>query len=110
MSLVNPTVALLYAQTGLAAKFANEAVASLAAQPEIAKRMAAELTNQERMQVQEMQKGDPTGRMIGDGGERRGGRQFGSRRRRRAPPPVPEEENTSPPAGALVGNLLNLKI
>lgn len=108
MSL-HPTVALLYAQTGLAAKFANEAVASLAAQPELARRMAAELANQERMQVQEMQKSDASGKLFGEGGGR-GGRQFGSRRRLRTQHAAAEEETAPPPADALVGNLLNLKV
>jgi hypothetical protein len=107
---VHPTVALLYAQTGLAAKVANEAAASLAAQPEIAKRMAVELANQERVQVQETHKGDPSGKLIG--GEGRGGRRFGSRRRGRAQnlPPEREEEASSPSSGVLGGNLLNLKV
>jgi hypothetical protein len=108
---VHPTVALLYAQTGLAAKVANEAAAALAAQPETAKRMAVELANQERAQVRETQKGDPSGKTIGDGGGGRGSR-FGSRRRGRARSSAPEREEETLPAsaGALCGNLLNLKV
>ena len=108
MSAIHPTVALLYAQTGLAAKFANEAVAALAMQPEMSKLLAAELAKHEKQQVQETQKGDPPGKLVDDGASG-GRRQFGNRRRRRAHPP-PEEEHARAPAGALLGNLLNLKI
>ena len=109
MSAIHPTVALLYAQTNLAAKFANETVAALAMQPEMSKLLAAEMSKQEKRQVQEAQKGDPSGKLVGDGSFGDGHRHFGSRRRRRAHSP-PEEENTRAPTDALLGNLLNLKI
>ena len=109
MSAIHPTVALLYAQTSLAAKFANEAVAALATQPEMSKLLAAEMAKQEKQQVQETQKGDPSGKLVGDGSSGHGRRHFGSRRRQRPHLP-PEEETVRPPADALLGNLLNLKI
>jgi len=109
MSAIHPTVALLYAQTNLAAKFANEAVAALATQPEMSRLLAAEMAKQEKSQVQEAQKGDPSGKLVGDGSSGHGRRHFGSRRRQRAPAP-PEDENIRAPTDALVGNLLNLKI
>jgi hypothetical protein len=108
MSAIHPTVALLYAQTNLAAKFANETVAALATQPEMSKLLAAELAKQEKQQVQETQKGEATGKLVDDGSGQ-GRRHFGSRRRQRAQPP-PEEEETRAPPDALLGNLLNLKI
>ena len=108
MSAIHPTVALLYAQTGLAAKFANETAAALAMQPEMSRLLAAEMAKQEKQQVQEAQKGDPPGKLVDDGSSG-GGRHFGSRRRQRAHIP-PEEENARAPADALLGNLLNLKI
>jgi hypothetical protein len=108
MSAIHPTIALLYAQTSLAAKFAHEAVAALATQPEMSKLLAAELARQEKQQVQETQKGDPPGKLVDDGSSGRR-RQFGSRRRQRAQPP-PGEEHARAPADALLGNLLNLKI
>ena len=107
MSAIHPTVALLYAQTSLAAKFANETVAALATQPEMSRLLAAEIAQQEKHQVQETQKGDPPGKLVDDGSSG-GGRHFGSRRRQRAHTP-PEEEKRAP-ADALLGNLLNLKI
>ena len=109
MNVIHPTVALLYAQTNLAAKFANETVAALATQPEMSKLLAAEMAKQEKQQVQEAQKGDPSGKLVGDGSGQ-GHRQFGSRRRQRAHQPLPEENEAREPANALLGNLLNLKI
>ena len=109
MSAIHPTVALLYAQTSLAAKFANEAAASLAMQPEMSRLLAMEMAKQEKHQVQEAQKGDPSAKLVGDDASGGGNRQFGSRRRQRAQPP-PEEEKARSPAGALLGNLVNLKI
>ena len=109
MSAIHPTVALLYAQTSLAAKFANEAVAALATQPEMSKLLAAEMAKQEKQQVQVTQKGDPTGKLIEDGSSGHEHRHFGSRRRQRAQP-APEEENARAPTNALLGNLVNLKI
>ena len=109
MSAIHPTVALLYAQTDLAAKFANETVAALATQPEMSRLLAAELAKQEKQQIQETQKGDPPGKLAGDGSSGQDRRQFGNRRRRRVRPPAEEEELGAPP-DALIGNLLNLKI
>jgi len=109
MSAIHPTVALLYAQTSLAAKFANETVAALATQPEMSKLLAAEIAKQEKRQVQETQKGDPSDKLVGDGSSGHGRRHFGSRRRQRPHLP-PEEEPVRSPADALLGNLLNLKI
>ena len=108
MSAIHPTVALLYAQTDLAAKFANETVAALATQPEMSRLLAAETAKHEKHQVQEAQKGEPS-KLVDDGSSGHGRRQFGSRRRQRAQP-QPEEEETRTPPDALLGNLLNLKI
>jgi len=108
MSAIHPTVALLYAQTNLAAKFANEAVAALATQPEMSKLLAAEMVKQEQRQVQVAEKGDPSGKLVGDGSAGQGRQHFGSRRRQRAHPPP--ETGPREPTNALVGNFLNLKI
>ena len=105
---VHPTVALLYAQTTLAAKAANETTASFATQPEIARQLATELANLQRQQVQNAQRGDSSGKLASDGGGQGGAHYFGSRRRHRTQPP-PEETETPPP-NALLGNLLNLKV
>ena len=109
MSAIHPTVALLYAQTSLAAKFAHETVAALASQPEMSKLLAGEMAKLEKQQVQETQKGDPSGKLVGDGSSGHGGRHFGSRRRQRPHLP-PEAEKPRPPADVMLGNLLNLKI
>ena len=109
MSAIHPTVALLYAQTNLAAKFANEAVAALATQPEMSKLLAAETAKQEKQQVQETQRGDASDKLARDGSSGQGRNHFGSRRRQRAQPPS-EEANTRAPTNVLLGNLLNLKI
>ncbi|MCL2123912.1 MAG: hypothetical protein FWH34_07440, partial [Desulfovibrionaceae bacterium] len=77
MSAIHPTVALLYAQTTLAAKFANEAVAALATQPEMSKLLAAETAKQEKQQVQEAQKGESSDKLAGDGSSGHGRRHFG---------------------------------
>ena len=105
---VHPTVALLYAQTSLAAKAANETVASFATQPEIARQMATELANLQRQQVQNTQASDSSGKLSKDGGGQ-GQAYFGSRRRQRAQT-KPEETEPPPPPNAMLGNLLNLKV
>ena len=69
--------------------------------------MAAEQAEHERMQVQQMQKGDASGKLVDDGGGR-GGKNFGNRRRARQM--SPKEEAEPPPSDALIGNLLNLKV
>ena len=109
MSAIDPTVSLLYAQTSLAAKFANETVAALATQPEMSKLIAAETAKHEQHQVQEAQKGDSPDRLVDDGTSGHGRGRFGSRRRQRAQPTPEAEEAPAPPDG-LLGNLLNLKI
>ncbi|MDR0466432.1 MAG: hypothetical protein LBH94_03640 [Deltaproteobacteria bacterium] len=109
MSAINPTIALLYAQTTHAAKLANESVAALATQPEMSKLLAAETAKQEKHLVQEVQKGEALGKLGDDASPGRDGRRFGSRRRQRAKPPHEVEETRAPP-DALLGNLLDLKI
>lgn len=108
MSL-DPTMAILYAQTGYTARVAHEAATAPQTAGAMARVMAEELLRQEQRQVQRMEKGDEP-RVAGEGGQHPGQTPFGSRRRNRRAF-VPSEE-TAPEAtlSPLVGNFLNLKV
>lgn len=104
---VDATLAVLYAQTGMATSMANAASVAPQASAAMSRMLAAENARLERQQIARSEKGDKTA--LDANAERRQGRGFGSRRRRRQPP----AQEDAAPAGAispLVGNLLNLSI
>lgn len=108
---IDPTIAVLYAQTGYTARAVHEAATAPQTAVAMARVMAAELVKQEQKQVQGAQKGGET--RVADGGEdrRQDSFPFGSRRRNRTAQPPPDAEEA--PSGGetpLVGNLLNLKV
>ena len=107
---IDGTMALLYAQTGMAAPLAHNAAVAPQAAHAMTSLLAQETAQQERQQVQKADKTD--GASVGER-EGRGGQSFSSGRR--APSHDAEEEKaveqdapeqTSP----LVGNLLNIKV
>lgn len=112
MSL-DPTMAILYAQTGYTARVAHEAATAPQTSAAMARLMTEELMRQQQSQVQRMEKGDEA-RVAADGKQHSGQMPFGSRRRNRQPQKDDESSasDTMPDATLtpLLGNLLNLKV
>ena len=107
---IDPTIAVLYAQTGYTARVAHDAATAPQAAGAMSRVLAEEMTKLEQQQVQRMQ-GSQESRVAADSNSGGGGGQhFGSRRRNRPPPPPPEDSEPSTPQTPLVGNLLNLKV
>ena len=106
---IDPTIAVLYAQTGYTARVVHEAATAPQAAVAMAKVMAEEMLRHEQKQVQRTEKGGEA-RVASDGGQSPGQMPFGSRRRNRNPQPPPEDDAPKPAEDALVGNLLNLKV
>ncbi|MBE6442045.1 MAG: hypothetical protein E7022_06895 [Desulfovibrio desulfuricans] len=103
---IDATMAVLYAQTGMATSMANAAAVAPQASAAMSRVLAAEMARQEQQQITKSEQGNKMS-LTADA-EHHNAPQFGSRRRRR-PPPGPEESDTQA-ASPLVGNLLNLKI
>ncbi|CAI3235788.1 hypothetical protein [Desulfovibrio legallii] len=103
---VDATVAVLYAQTGLATSLANAAAVAPQASAAMARVLAAEMARQEQRQIN---KSEPGAKMSLEAEAREGGGRpgFATRRRARAAPATEEEPA---PASPLVGNFLNLKV
>lgn len=105
---VDATMAVLYAQTGLAAPLANAAAVAPQASLAMSRVLAAEMARQEQQQIEKIEKAE--GPNITPDGRGGGNAQFGSRRRKR--PPLYDAEDDEPRASPspLVGNLLNVKV
>lgn len=105
---VDATMAVLYAQTGLAAPLANAAAVAPQASLAMSRVLAAEMARQEQQQIEKTEKAE--GPNITPDGRDGGNAQFGSRRRKR--PPLYDAEDDEPRASPspLVGNLLNVKV
>lgn len=103
---IDATMAVLYAQTGLAAPLANAAAVAPQASLAMSRVLAAEMARQEQQQIEKTEKTE--GPNISPDG--RGGAHFGSRRRRRQPPRDAEEHEARASSSPLVGNLLNVKV
>ncbi|MGE9985410.1 hypothetical protein [Desulfovibrio sp. SGI.169] len=101
---VDATMAVLYAQTGLAAPLANAAVVAPQASLAMSRVLAAEMARQEQQQIEKTEKTEEPN-ISPDG---RGGARFGNRRRRR--PPREAEGDEPRVSSPLVGNLLNVKV
>lgn len=109
MSL-DPTMAIIYAQSGYTARVVHEAASAPQTAGAMARVMTEELLRQEQSQVQRTAKGDEA-RVGGDAGQSPGQMPFGSRRRNRNTMPTSDansaqDESLSP----LVGNFLNVKV
>ena len=108
---IQSTMAVLYAQTGLAAPLVSATTNAPQAALAMSQALATEMAKQ---QLQLVEKSEPKteGSAINTDAHDQGqsGAQFGSRRRRR-PPLVPQEEEEPRPSGSpLVGNLLNVRV
>lgn len=106
---IDPTIAVLYAQTGYTARVVHEAATAPQTSVAMARVLADEMLRHEQQQVQRTEKGDEA-RVASDSGRDPGQMPFGSRRRQRNPKPPPEEEQPRGSEGPLIGNLLNLKV
>lgn len=103
---VDTTMAILYAQTGLAAPFANAAAVAPQAAAAMSRMMAAELAKLEQQQVE---KTDPSEKPnISSNGRQGGKRQFARKRHQHFARQA--EEEPRPSESPLVGNLLNMKV
>ena len=80
---VDATMAVLYAQTGLAAPLANAAAVAPQASLAMSRVLAAEMARQEQQQIEKTEKAE--GPNITPDGRGGGNAQFGSRRRKRPP-------------------------
>ncbi|WP_291440302.1 hypothetical protein [Desulfovibrio sp.] len=107
---VDATMAVLYAQTGMATSMANAAAVGPQAAAAMSRVLAAEMARQERQQIAKSEAGDKAHLSPdADGGPPVP--QFGSRRRKRPPPPPPEASDAPrEPESPLVGKLLNVKV
>ena len=108
---IQSTMAVLYAQTGLAAPLVSATTNAPQAALAMSQALATEMAKQ---QMQHVEKSEPKteGSAMNTDARDQGqqGAQFGSRRRRR-PPLVPQEEEEPRPSGSpLVGNLLNVRV
>ena len=113
---VDATMAVLYAQTGLAAPLANAAAVAPQASLAMSRVLAAEMARQQQQQIAKTEKAEgpniktpdpPTPPPAGGGG---GNAQFGSRRRKRPQPYDAEDDEPRASPSPLVGNLLNVKV
>lgn len=109
---IDPTIAILYAQTGYTSRAAHDAATGPQAAIAMSRLLAQEVAKQEQQQVQSLQSAGESLVTKDDREDEHGGQgvPFGSRRRNRPPPPELEDDEPSKPDGPLVGNLLNLKV
>ena len=108
---IESTIAILYAQTGLAAPLVNAATTGPQAAAAMSRMLAAEMARQEQQQVNKAEPQTEDAKVSPDAQRQNNGQIFGNRRKRRRPfQPAPEDDEARPSASPLVGNLLNLKI
>ncbi|MBQ9453370.1 MAG: hypothetical protein IJU65_08790 [Desulfovibrio sp.] len=103
---IDATMAVLYAQTGMATSMANAAVVAPQASAAMSRMLAAEMARQEQHHITKSE--DSNKMSLTPDAEQHNAPQFGSRRRRRTPPTT--EEDDTPIASPLLGNLLNMKV
>ena len=106
---VDATMAVLYAQTGMATSMVNAAAVGPQASAAMSRVLAAEMARHEQQQIAKSEAGDKT-KLSPDADGGTPTPQFGSRRRKR--PPLYDAEDDEPRASPspLVGNLLNVKV
>ena len=109
---IESTMAILYAQTGLAAPIVNATTVGPQAAAAMSRTLAAEMAKQEQQQVNKAEPQAEGAKVSPDAQHQNsGGQMFGNRRKRRPFQPAPEEDDGPRPSGSpLVGNLLNIKI
>ena len=103
---VDTTMAILYAQTGLAAPFANAAAVGPQASAAMSRMIAAEMAKLEQQQVEKIEATEKPN--ISDNGRQGGKRQFARKRHQHFMQQA--EEDPPPSESPLVGNLLNMKV
>ena len=102
-------MAVLYAQTALAAPFANSAAVAPQAALAMSRVLAAEMAKQERQHVEKSEKTD--GSTVSDGSGKKRPPLFGSRRAGRVRRDAEtDEDERGATLSPLVGNLLDIKI
>lgn len=106
---IDPTIAVLYAQTNYAARFSHDAAVSPQTGAAMSRIMAEELVRQEQQQVQKTEHGGEV--QAGKDGGGSSPQQFGSRRKNRTMLAQNLEEDIPTPSNTpLVGNFLNVKV
>ena len=108
---IESTMAILYAQTGLAAPIVNATAVGPQAAAAMSRTLAAEMAKQEQQQVNKTEPQAEGAKVSPDAQNKQEEQMFGNRRKRRPFQAPPEEDDEPRPSGSpLVGNLLNLKI
>ena len=109
---IESTMAILYAQTGLAAPIVNATAVGPLAAAAMSRTLAAEMAKQEQQQVNKTEPQAEGAKVSPDTQHQNDGQMFGNRRKRRPFQPAPEEndDEVRPSGSPLVGNLLNIKI
>lgn len=105
------TMAILYAQTGLAAPIVNATTVGPQAAAAMSRVLAAEMAKQEQQQVNKAEPQAEGAKVSPDAQQQKQGQMFGNRRKRRPFQQAPDDSDEPRPSGSpLVGNLLNIKI
>jgi len=104
---VDATMAVLYAQTGLATSMANAAAVAPQAAAAMSRVLAAEMARQEQRQIAKSDAGDKTA-LSPDAQGHNGAAHFGNRRRARRSPEA--QDAAAAAASPFVGNFLNVKV
>lgn len=107
---IESTMAILYAQTGLAAPIVNAAAVGPQAAAAMSRTLAAEMAKQEQQQVNKAEPQAEGAKVSPDAQHQNKDQMFGNRRKRRPFQPEPEDDEARPSGSPLVGNLLNIKI
>ena len=104
---VDTTMAILYAQTGLAAPFANAAAVGPQAAAAMSRMLATEMAKLEQQQIEKVETTEKPN--VSSDGRKGGRRGFGRHRHQHFAKQV-EQEQPRPSESPLVGNLLNMKV
>ena len=105
---IDATVAVLYAQTGLATSMVNAAAVGPHAAAAMSRVLAAEMARQEQQQIAKADPGNQTA--LTPDKEPDSAPQFGNRRKRRPPPQAEDDQASAKATSPIVGNLLNIKV
>ncbi|MBO4300748.1 MAG: hypothetical protein J5861_04005 [Desulfovibrio sp.] len=103
---IDATLAVLYAQTGMATSMANAASVAPMASAAMSRMLASEMARQEQQHITKSEKGSKMS--LSADAKHHNSPHFGSRRRRRTP--ATPEEDVEHAANSTLGNLLNMKI
>ncbi len=107
--MIDPTVAILYAQTNLTSRAAHEAAVGPQSALAMSRAIASEMSKQEQKQVQSPEPGVEA-RIAGDGDSQSGRGHAGAGGRRKGHDDESLEEENVPQKSKHIGNLLNVKV